>query len=193
MATALGSSAGRAGCPAADRDAAGPRPPRDPGRAERAGRGEGGGDGQGPARAPQVRRLRRPRDRRERVGGDQGGWRRAAAHRRLSRVSGRRRDLRGARGRCSARWRSWTPPPPVRSCRRRWTDRDWAVRVRARTLLAEQGVTGVEDAMRPAVAGRPVDSPEWQAIVVAAASRRARSSIPTRAPWSSSWPCSTRR
>ena len=44
-------------------------------------------------------------------------------------------------------------------------DRDWAVRVRARQLLAEQGVTGVEDKMRPAVAGRPVDSPDWLAIV----------------------------
>jgi len=43
-------------------------------------------------------------------------------------------------------------------------DRDWAVRVRARTLLKEQGVTGVEDSMRPAVQGRPVTSPEWQAI-----------------------------
>jgi cyclophilin family peptidyl-prolyl cis-trans isomerase/HEAT repeat protein len=45
-------------------------------------------------------------------------------------------------------------------------DRDWAVRVRARSLLAEQGVTGVDDAMRPAVAGQPVDSPEWRAIAV---------------------------
>jgi cyclophilin family peptidyl-prolyl cis-trans isomerase/HEAT repeat protein len=44
-------------------------------------------------------------------------------------------------------------------------DRDWAVRVRARTLLAEQGVTGVDDAMRPAVPGQAVDSAEWQAIV----------------------------
>jgi cyclophilin family peptidyl-prolyl cis-trans isomerase len=44
-------------------------------------------------------------------------------------------------------------------------DRDWAVRVRARTLLAEQGVTGVDDAMRPAGTGRPVDSPDWLAIV----------------------------
>jgi cyclophilin family peptidyl-prolyl cis-trans isomerase/HEAT repeat protein len=44
------------------------------------------------------------------------------------------------------------------------TDRDWAVRVRARTLLAEQGVTGVDDAMRPAVAGREVESAEWQAL-----------------------------
>jgi cyclophilin family peptidyl-prolyl cis-trans isomerase len=44
-------------------------------------------------------------------------------------------------------------------------DRDWAVRVRARQLLAEQGVTGVEDKMRPAVAGRPVDTPDWLAIV----------------------------
>ena len=45
------------------------------------------------------------------------------------------------------------------------TDRDWAVRVRARTLLGEQGVTDVDDAMRPAVAGQQVDSPDWQAIV----------------------------
>ena len=44
-------------------------------------------------------------------------------------------------------------------------DRDWAVRVRARTLLAEQGVTGVDDQMRPAAPGEPVDSAEWQAIV----------------------------
>jgi cyclophilin family peptidyl-prolyl cis-trans isomerase/HEAT repeat protein len=44
-------------------------------------------------------------------------------------------------------------------------DRDWAVRVRARALLAEQGVTGIDDAMRPAVAGQAVDSAEWQAIV----------------------------
>jgi cyclophilin family peptidyl-prolyl cis-trans isomerase len=44
-------------------------------------------------------------------------------------------------------------------------DRDWAVRVRARTLLAEQGVTGVDDEMRPAAPGEPVDSAEWQAIV----------------------------
>ena len=45
------------------------------------------------------------------------------------------------------------------------TDRDWAVRVRARALLAEQGVTGVEDAMRPAVTGQAIDTPEWQALV----------------------------
>ena len=44
-------------------------------------------------------------------------------------------------------------------------DRDWAVRVRARTLLGEQGVNDVDDAMRPAVAGQQVDSPDWQAIV----------------------------
>jgi cyclophilin family peptidyl-prolyl cis-trans isomerase len=53
------------------------------------------------------------------------------------------------------------------------TDRDWAVRVRARTLLGEQGVTGVEDAMRPAVAGEPVDSPEWRAIAAPPFSPRA--------------------
>jgi len=44
-------------------------------------------------------------------------------------------------------------------------DRDWAVRVRARDLLAEQGVTGLDEEMRPAVASEPVDSAEWQAIV----------------------------
>jgi cyclophilin family peptidyl-prolyl cis-trans isomerase/HEAT repeat protein len=44
-------------------------------------------------------------------------------------------------------------------------DRDWAVRIRARTLLAEQGVTDVDDVMRPAVAGQQVDTPDWQAIV----------------------------
>jgi cyclophilin family peptidyl-prolyl cis-trans isomerase/HEAT repeat protein len=53
------------------------------------------------------------------------------------------------------------------------TDRDWAVRVRARTLLGAQGVTGVEDTMRPAAAGQPVDSPEWQAIAVPPFSPRA--------------------
>jgi len=52
-------------------------------------------------------------------------------------------------------------------------DRDWAVRVRARTLLAEQGVTGVENAMRPSGPGRPVDSPEWRAIAVPPFSPRA--------------------
>jgi cyclophilin family peptidyl-prolyl cis-trans isomerase/HEAT repeat protein len=52
-------------------------------------------------------------------------------------------------------------------------DRDWAVRVRARTLLAEQGVTDVDDAMRPAVAGQQVDSPDWQAIVFPKFSPRA--------------------
>jgi cyclophilin family peptidyl-prolyl cis-trans isomerase/HEAT repeat protein len=44
-------------------------------------------------------------------------------------------------------------------------DRDWAVRVRARGLLAEQGVTGVEDTIRPSVPGQAVDSAEWLAIV----------------------------
>jgi cyclophilin family peptidyl-prolyl cis-trans isomerase/HEAT repeat protein len=52
-------------------------------------------------------------------------------------------------------------------------DRDWAVRVRARALLAEQGVTGVDEEMRPAVAGQPVDSAEWQAIVAPRFSPRA--------------------
>jgi HEAT repeat protein/cyclophilin family peptidyl-prolyl cis-trans isomerase len=44
-------------------------------------------------------------------------------------------------------------------------DRDWAVRVRARDLLAEQGVTGLDEEMRPAMASEPVDGAEWQAIV----------------------------
>jgi cyclophilin family peptidyl-prolyl cis-trans isomerase/HEAT repeat protein len=41
-------------------------------------------------------------------------------------------------------------------------DRDWAVRVRARTLLGEQGVSGIEAAMRPAPAGRAVDAKDWE-------------------------------
>jgi cyclophilin family peptidyl-prolyl cis-trans isomerase/HEAT repeat protein len=44
-------------------------------------------------------------------------------------------------------------------------DRDWAVRVRALTLLKEQKVTGQEAAARPATAGRTVTDPQWQAIV----------------------------
>jgi cyclophilin family peptidyl-prolyl cis-trans isomerase/HEAT repeat protein len=45
------------------------------------------------------------------------------------------------------------------------TDRDWALRLRAATLLREQGVTGTDATIRPAAPGRPVDSPEWQALV----------------------------
>ena len=44
-------------------------------------------------------------------------------------------------------------------------DRDWAVRVRALTLLREQKVTGQDEAVRPAAAGRPVTDPQWQALV----------------------------
>lgn len=44
-------------------------------------------------------------------------------------------------------------------------DREWAVRVRAAELLREQGATGVEAVIRPAVPGRPVDNPAWQALV----------------------------
>jgi len=44
-------------------------------------------------------------------------------------------------------------------------DRDWAVRVRALTLLKEQKVTGQDAAARPATAGRTVTDPQWQAIV----------------------------
>jgi cyclophilin family peptidyl-prolyl cis-trans isomerase/HEAT repeat protein len=52
-------------------------------------------------------------------------------------------------------------------------DRDWAVRVRARALLVEQGITGLDDLMRPSVPGQPVDSPEWQALVTPRFSPRA--------------------
>jgi cyclophilin family peptidyl-prolyl cis-trans isomerase/HEAT repeat protein len=52
-------------------------------------------------------------------------------------------------------------------------DPDWAVRVRARMLLREQGVSGVDDTMRPSVARAPVDTPEWQAIAVPPFSPRA--------------------
>ena len=52
-------------------------------------------------------------------------------------------------------------------------DRDWAVRVRALTLLREQGgPPPLADAIRPATAGRPVDDPEWRRIVVAPYSPR---------------------
>jgi cyclophilin family peptidyl-prolyl cis-trans isomerase/HEAT repeat protein len=44
-------------------------------------------------------------------------------------------------------------------------DRDWALRVRALTLLREQNVTGQDEAIRPATAGRPVNDPQWQALV----------------------------
>ena len=44
-------------------------------------------------------------------------------------------------------------------------DSDWAVRVRALALLKEQKVTGQDEAVRPATAGRTVTDPQWQAIV----------------------------
>jgi cyclophilin family peptidyl-prolyl cis-trans isomerase/HEAT repeat protein len=44
-------------------------------------------------------------------------------------------------------------------------DRDWAVRVRAATLLREQKADVQNDAGRPAAAGRSVSDPQWQAIV----------------------------
>jgi cyclophilin family peptidyl-prolyl cis-trans isomerase/HEAT repeat protein len=44
-------------------------------------------------------------------------------------------------------------------------DRDWAVRVRALALLREQNVTGQDEAVRPATAGRSVTDPQWQALV----------------------------
>jgi cyclophilin family peptidyl-prolyl cis-trans isomerase/HEAT repeat protein len=44
-------------------------------------------------------------------------------------------------------------------------DRDWAVRVRALTLLREQNVTGQDEAVRPAAEGRSITDPQWQALV----------------------------
>jgi cyclophilin family peptidyl-prolyl cis-trans isomerase len=45
------------------------------------------------------------------------------------------------------------------------SDPDWALRVRAAMLLREQGVTNVDEAIRPATSGRPVDDPVFQALV----------------------------
>jgi cyclophilin family peptidyl-prolyl cis-trans isomerase/HEAT repeat protein len=53
------------------------------------------------------------------------------------------------------------------------TDADWALRVRAATLLREQGVTDTDDAIRPAAGGRQIDDPAWQAIVAPPFSPRA--------------------
>ena len=45
-------------------------------------------------------------------------------------------------------------------------DRDWAVRVRALTLLREQGATEpAATAIRPAPNGRPIEDAEWQSLV----------------------------
>jgi cyclophilin family peptidyl-prolyl cis-trans isomerase/HEAT repeat protein len=44
-------------------------------------------------------------------------------------------------------------------------DRDWAIRVRALALLREQTVTSQDEAIRPATVGRPVNDPQWQALV----------------------------
>ena len=45
-------------------------------------------------------------------------------------------------------------------------DRDWALRVRAAALLREQGVTdGLDEAIRPATAGRAVTDPAWRALI----------------------------
>ena len=73
-------------------------------------------------------------------------------------------------------------------------DKDWALRVRAATLLREQGVADVDAAIRPAPSGvAAVDDPGFAALVTPAVSRRTRSSTPTRAPSKSSWRCWTRR
>ena len=52
-------------------------------------------------------------------------------------------------------------------------DRDWAVRVRALTLLREQKASDQDQAVRPAAAGRTVTDPQWQAIVAPPFSPRA--------------------
>jgi cyclophilin family peptidyl-prolyl cis-trans isomerase/HEAT repeat protein len=44
-------------------------------------------------------------------------------------------------------------------------DRDWALRVRAASLLREQGIAGVDQAIRPAAPPRAVDTAEWMALV----------------------------
>jgi HEAT repeat protein/cyclophilin family peptidyl-prolyl cis-trans isomerase len=44
-------------------------------------------------------------------------------------------------------------------------DPDWALRIRAAALLQERGVTPSPDTIRPAILGRPVDDPAWQALV----------------------------
>jgi cyclophilin family peptidyl-prolyl cis-trans isomerase/HEAT repeat protein len=44
-------------------------------------------------------------------------------------------------------------------------DREWAVRVRAQTLLREQGVTDTDVSMRPAPLRRPFDPVAWGGIV----------------------------
>jgi cyclophilin family peptidyl-prolyl cis-trans isomerase/HEAT repeat protein len=45
------------------------------------------------------------------------------------------------------------------------TDRDWALRVRAATLLREQGVADVDAAIRPATVGQPIEDAAWQALI----------------------------
>jgi cyclophilin family peptidyl-prolyl cis-trans isomerase/HEAT repeat protein len=53
-------------------------------------------------------------------------------------------------------------------------DRDWAVRVRAASLLRESGTNAVEaQPLRPAAAGRPPGDPEWRRIVAPPYSPRA--------------------
>ena len=54
-------------------------------------------------------------------------------------------------------------------------DRDWAVRVRAATLLQERGADrgAIDAAMRPAPAGRRVGDEEWQALLTPAFSPHA--------------------
>jgi cyclophilin family peptidyl-prolyl cis-trans isomerase len=53
-------------------------------------------------------------------------------------------------------------------------DRDWAVRVRAASLLRESGTNAVEaQPLRPAASGRPPGDPEWRRIVAPPYSPRA--------------------
>ena len=100
----------------------------------------------------------------ERTRGSEGHGRRSTARRGLP----PRQPLKAATPpgrRCWAHSLVSTPRQRGRSSRKRLKDRDWAVRIRALTLLREQKVTVQDDAVRPAAAGRPVTDPQWQALV----------------------------
>jgi cyclophilin family peptidyl-prolyl cis-trans isomerase/HEAT repeat protein len=57
------------------------------------------------------------------------------------------------------------PPSGRQLLQQALSDPDWALRVRAAMLLREQGVADVDQAIRPATPGRPVDDPAFQALV----------------------------
>ena len=119
-----------------------------PARARRARRGEGAGRRSHPARASQGRRLRRPRRGRDRSRGAEG---RSLRCRRSSRaIAGGRATAPTWRApRRSARWRASTRPRRARCCEDALRIAEWAIRVRAATLLREQGVPDADPA-RPA-------------------------------------------